>query len=872
MGSDQVIGSRYRVTDTIGEGGMGDVYRGIDLQSGEIVAIKRLKPDIIKANPNLIERFARESEALRQLNHPNIVKMLAAVEENGRHYIVMQYVEGGSLRDLLDRERQLPVDRVVALGIELADALTRAHHLKIIHRDLKPENVLLDQDGTPLLTDFGVARIGTRSRMTEAGSVIGTYTYLSPEACMGGDLDARADLWSFGIMLYEMLAGKCPFESEQPTAILLAIMQNPLPDLRKSRPDTPPALVDLIERMLQKNRDQRIPSVRLVGAALEAIQDGENTPLSTTDLRDSATGSPRFAASTPVEAKSISVPAPAAAYLADEPIVITMPTPATAEAVVSPPAGRVKKWPWIVGGLAAAAVLTVVLLAVLGVFGGGKKDSQKTQAISRVDPVKPGEFMVLVAQMEPLQNVEKRDVSRFIVENLAEILEQDVPFSTLRIRAYPQVITSDQEAQAAAEANKATVVLWGNYTPDVIEVNVQIGVTSAFTHIAIPRDVLDRTANVRVHLTDERRESLAPQALSVVNVLYTADGNAYGNTRILAVLNEIHVTSGEIVSGGVSGYLQRGALVYFSDPAQAIQEYDAAIALDPGNPLVYGYRAAAYLRQGMFDQAPLDIETSRRLGPKDWTLPLYTEGMYANSQRDLQKGLETFDQIVALRPDDWFAVNYRGGIYYLMGKYDLAKADFDRALALNPDTNFPYILSILVALREGRLADIQRDVNTIITQFPDPTFSNRLIEAIFGDKIPNEFGPMFAAAGSLILGQYDQVIPEAEAALAIDSRLADMYLAEGVANCNLKNYSAAETAYTHGIEVEPDFIALYALRAEVRLDQKNTTGALEDGQVVQQSRLSSAFMPLVQAGMKGEWDCTKFFNFDYSALGTGNAQ
>ena len=330
-----IIGSRFRITDTIGEGGMGDVYRGVDEHTGETVAIKQLKPDIVQSNPSLIERFTREGEALRRLNHPNIVKMLAAIEENGLHYLVMQYVGGGSLRDLLDRQPKLPTDQVLALGIELADALTRAHHLKIIHRDLKPENVLIDDNGTPLLTDFGVARIGTRTRVTETGSVIGTYAYLSPEACMGEELDVRTDIWSFGVMLYEMLAGERPFEASQATAVLLAIMQKPLPSLAEVRPDVPPPLSDLISRMLEKDLNQRVPSVRLVGAALEAIQHDDKTPLPAPLLeRSSKPQHSRFSTPTPAQSE-ITLPAAENPALPNmDPIVITMPTPTPPAAIL----------------------------------------------------------------------------------------------------------------------------------------------------------------------------------------------------------------------------------------------------------------------------------------------------------------------------------------------------------------------------------------------------------------------------------------------------------------------------------------------------------------------------------------------------------
>lgn len=268
----QVIGERYEIIAEIGAGGMGTVFRGLDHQSGQPVAIKQLKQEL--AQPELIERFKREGEALRQLNHPNIVKMLDAIEQDGQHYLVIEYLPAGDLNNLLKQEA-LSIERTVQIALELADALTRAHHLKIIHRDLKPANVLIAEDGTPRLTDFGIAHMEQQERVTETGGVIGTVDYLAPEAFRDNEeVDSRSDIWAFGVMLFEMLTGMRPFHAEKMSQIIMAILSEPTPDLEALRPDCPVALTDLVNRMLEKDRNARIPSVRLVGAELEAILQG----------------------------------------------------------------------------------------------------------------------------------------------------------------------------------------------------------------------------------------------------------------------------------------------------------------------------------------------------------------------------------------------------------------------------------------------------------------------------------------------------------------------------------------------------------------------------------------------------------------------
>ena len=266
---------RYVPEERVADGGQGEVYRGRDRVTGQPVAIKWLKTDLADRHLDLVARFVREGAALRRLNHPNIVGILDTFEHDGRYAIVMEYVPGGSLRALLDAARQVPLDQALAIGLELADALGRAHHLGIIHRDLKPENVLLAADGTPRLTDFGMARLEQDDiSLTQSGTLFGSPAYMSPEAVRGEELDARSDIWSLGVVLYELLAGRRPFEGVQITPVLASILADPVPDLWQYRPDVPPPLVDLLGRMLVKDWAERVASMRQVAAALEAIRHG----------------------------------------------------------------------------------------------------------------------------------------------------------------------------------------------------------------------------------------------------------------------------------------------------------------------------------------------------------------------------------------------------------------------------------------------------------------------------------------------------------------------------------------------------------------------------------------------------------------------
>lgn len=265
------IGNRYQIRDKLGEGGMGIVFRGEDRRTGRDVAIKVLKPQAIAENPDRLERFRREAEALREIDHPNIVKILDTIQERNLYYIIMEYMEAGSLRGLLNKLKWMSLQRALNMSLDLSDALVRTHRLKIIHRDIKPSNVLLDEDGTPHLTDFGAAHFSDESMLTEPGSIIGTYHYMPPEILRGEAADARSDIWSFGVMLYEMVTGYRPFMGQRPYDLFRAIEQQPVPNMQKLRPEVPPALAELVNAMLKKPREERIFSMRQVGAQIEDI-------------------------------------------------------------------------------------------------------------------------------------------------------------------------------------------------------------------------------------------------------------------------------------------------------------------------------------------------------------------------------------------------------------------------------------------------------------------------------------------------------------------------------------------------------------------------------------------------------------------------
>ena len=264
---NQKLSENYQIESRLGEGGMGEVYLASDRKTGKKVAIKVLSRQL-SSRPEALERFRREAETLRKLDHPNIVKLVDAFEREGQYEIVMEYIPSGSLHDLLKRGT-LPIDRARQISLELCDALIRSHHLGIVHRDLKPENVLMAEDGTPKLADFGVARLTEGLRMTRTGTKVGTPYYMSPEAWKGEVIDEQTDIWSLGVMMFEMLAGQVPFDGDSEFSVMTKVTTTLPPDLKKQRTDTPLGLVKIIERMLTREKEDRYLTMREVAADLE---------------------------------------------------------------------------------------------------------------------------------------------------------------------------------------------------------------------------------------------------------------------------------------------------------------------------------------------------------------------------------------------------------------------------------------------------------------------------------------------------------------------------------------------------------------------------------------------------------------------------
>src|SRR3954470_17640316 len=278
VAENTVVDGRYRITHRIGSGGMADVYCARDAHLGRDVAIKVLHRRFSR-DREFVERFKREASAAASLNHPNVVNVFDRGEHDGTYYIAMENLPGRTLKQVIQQEAPLGQRRTIDLAIQILQAAGFAHRRGVVHRDFKPHNVIVGPDDRLKVTDFGIARAGA-SEITETGSIMGTAQYISPEQAQGHRVEAASDIYSIGIILYEMLTGRVPFEGDSAVAIALKHVSEQPPRLRDLRPDVNPRLEQAVGRALLKDPAQRYASADEFIAALEqaraAISSGDN--------------------------------------------------------------------------------------------------------------------------------------------------------------------------------------------------------------------------------------------------------------------------------------------------------------------------------------------------------------------------------------------------------------------------------------------------------------------------------------------------------------------------------------------------------------------------------------------------------------------
>ncbi|MCL4869362.1 MAG: serine/threonine protein kinase [Anaerolineae bacterium] len=363
-----VLNGRYQIETPLGQGGMSAVYRATDPNLRRTVAIKLIHSHLA-SDPEFVRRFEEEAAAVARLRHPNIIQVFDFNHDGDTYYMVLEFLPGTTLLEMLEQANQqgtlLSPDQTLNIMIPLCEAVAYAHRQGMIHRDLKPANVMINPQGQPVLMDFGIAKIVGGESMTATGGVIGTVAYLSPEQIRGERPDHRADIYALGIILYQMLSGRLPFQGENTAATMMQHLTTPVPDVRQFNRQTPPELVTVVQKALAKDANQRYQSAEELMLALRQVsQVGVGTqPMPISQL-----------ATTPVQVSTPTTGGP-------RPQTSSTPSPPPPTG----PAPQGKKRPgWVIPAAAGVGVLGLLLCLIVAaiasqqILGGGTNDPTLT--------------------------------------------------------------------------------------------------------------------------------------------------------------------------------------------------------------------------------------------------------------------------------------------------------------------------------------------------------------------------------------------------------------------------------------------------------------------------------------------------------------
>lgn len=629
--------SHYNILDKLGEGGMGVVYKADDTDLKRTVALKFLSPQALAGEEDAA-RFVHEAQAAAALNHPNICTVYEIGKYEGKPFIAMECIEGQSLKDVIS-SGPVGIDEAVDIATQIATALQKAHDKDVVHRDIKPGNVMVTPEGQIKIMDFGLAKSSEHTRITKTGSTVGTVAYMSPEQTRGDDVDHRTDIWSLGVILYEMITGQVPFRGEFEQAVLYSILNEepePASDLRIHVPD---GLVRIIDKALEKKAEERYQDAGDMLVDLNRLREGEGGS-------DVDGGSKR----------------------------------------------RTKGRNIVLAGIGLATIAAVVLLSpyfappgIIARLKGGS--TQDAPAIA------PGEqrdesFVVVVAPFwgQSEEAKAEAEVMRALVERrlLAELGDEE------NVRILGEDLTeaprSHNEARTLGRELDANVVLWG----EVFVLREEVEIQPYMTLVGLDwRQQRNRAASaLQANLQDQNQldmrkakaEELGNMAL-VVAAIYYEDNDT---DKALSVLRSISPPTSESLRWQGNVYSQR------DEYEEAIRLFNEALELDPNDAWAHAGIGNVYRWQGEFETAIKKYKIACDLAP-ELAYPRFMLGTAYDGQGDLDAARTEYEKSIELDPDYDVAYNSMGTIYVRQQESKEAIRYYKKAIELDPTYGEAYI-------------------------------------------------------------------------------------------------------------------------------------------------------------------------------------